>query len=50
MFAYMIVHLTFCAPEIVACIHVYTHVYLAVQLPQRYIDFRVEGEFKIYST
>ena len=40
----MIVYLTFCAPQIVACAHVYTNVYLAMQLPQRYNDFRVEGE------
>ena len=35
MFAYTIVHLTFRTPQIVACAHVHTSIYLAVYLPQR---------------
>ena len=35
MFAYTIVHLTFRTPQMVACAHVHTSIYLAVYLPQR---------------
>ena len=47
MFAYKIVHLTFCEPQIAVCAHVYANVYLAVHLLQRQKYFTVEGKLKV---
>ena len=43
-FAYMIVDLTSLAPQIIVHVHVYTNVYLAMDLLQSYEYFRVEGK------
>ena len=50
MFAYMVVHLTFCAPQILDRARMYANVYLVVHILQRQKYFRVEGKLKAYST
>ena len=50
MFAYMIVHLRFHAPEIVIHTGVYANFYLTMHLLERQKYFRAKCKLKAYST